>query len=294
MSAAVVQEPFRLDLQPGRAIRGVVTRPADRPPGGTPFVLVVHGFKGFLRWGFFPELHRRLAAAGMAAVAYNESGSGVGEDLETFDDDAGFEANTYSRELADLEAVRTAVEAGKWPSLNHQMGAILAHSRGGAIALLHAAERPGLRAAVAWAALDSVVRWDAGTRAQWLRDGVLLVPNARTGQTHRVGLGLLRDAEANAARLDVAAACARLTLPVLLYHGDRDESVPPEALERLAAALPPGLGEARLVRGAGHTFGAVHPFAGTTPELEEVLGGSLAFLARHLLPKHRPAPAPGP
>jgi dienelactone hydrolase len=274
----LVQEPFNLEPD-GRVIRGVITRPSEPAP----FVLVVHGFKGFLRWGFFPELHRRLAEAGLAAVAFNLSGSGVGADLETFDDDAGFEANTTTRELADVAAVRAAVEAGRWPALDPQVGGILGHSRGGAIALLHAAEAPGLRAVVAWAAIDTIARWDAATREAWIRDGVQLVPNARTGQVHRVGLGLLRDAEENAARLDVPAACARLTAPALLLHGEADEAVPVSALDRLATALPPGLGEALRIPGAGHTFGATHPFAGTTPELEGVLVDSVGFLARHLL-----------
>ena len=42
-----------------------------------------HGFKGFKDWGFFPHLADRLARAGLVAVSFNFSGSGVGPDGET-------------------------------------------------------------------------------------------------------------------------------------------------------------------------------------------------------------------
>ncbi len=283
------EEPFLLPVptgpgEPGRAIRGVVTRPAEVGPAGAPFVLVVHGFKGFFRWGFFPELCARLTAAGLSAVAFNVSGSGVGEDLLNFTDERGFEANTYSRELEDIARVRDAVEAGKWSWVDQQRGGIFGHSRGGAMALVHAAERPGLRALAAWAAIERVVRWDAATAEQWRRDGVLLVPNARTGQIHRLGLGLLADTERHAARLDVEAACRRLSLPVLLLHGGADDSVEPVALERLAAALPGAGHRAQLVPGANHTFGARHPLQEVPPELEHALSETVAWFVRHLGP----------
>ena len=281
----MIEEPFELALpeHPDRPIRGAVTRPASASAEEpAPFVLVVPGFKGFFRWGFFPEVQRRLAQAGFGAVAFNFSHGGVGPDLVTHDDPDGFEANTYSRELADVALVRAAVEAGRWPALDPQVGGIFGHSRGGGISLLHAAEAPGLRAVVTWAAIDSVERWDAATREQWLRDGVMRVPNARTGQVHRLGTGLLHDAERNRERLDIAAACGRLRTPALLLHGDADQAVLVEGLDRLAEGLPPGVGEAHRVPGAGHTFGAVHPFAGTTPELSDVLDRTLAFFGRHL------------
>ena len=42
-----------------------------------PAVVIVHGFKGFKDWGFFPLVAQRLAAAGHAAVSFNFTGSGV-------------------------------------------------------------------------------------------------------------------------------------------------------------------------------------------------------------------------
>ena len=292
---ATTETHFELDHadDPARRIRGVITLPGEVPTGGAPFVLVVHGFKGFLRWGFFPELCRRVAERGLAAVAFNFSGSGAGQDLQTLDDDAGFEANTYTRELEDIAAVRAAVERHTWGTINPQMGAIFGHSRGGGMALIHAAENPGLRALVTWAAIDSVQRWDPADTALWRTRGFLEVPNARTGQIHRLGVGLLDDAEQNRERLDIPAACQRLRLPALLLHGAADEAVDPGALERLTRSASKDSVHSRLVPGAGHTFGARHPLEALPGDLEQVLEETTAWFADHLLgpagPRGEPA-----
>jgi uncharacterized protein len=272
-----------------RLVRGSVTRPASTPRGGGPYVLLVHGFKGSFRWGFFPELTARLTEAGIAVLGFNLSGSGVGEDLITIDDDAAFEANTFTRELNDIALVRQAVECNDFPWIDPQWGGIFGHSRGGGMALLHAAAHPGLRAVATWSAIDRVAPWDAATVAEWRREGVLRVPNARTGQIHRLGLGLLEDAEQNAEALDIEAACRRLEVPTLLVHAGADESVPPEALERLAAAMPEPLRKVLVVPGAGHTFGARHPLAAVTPDLELVLQETVAWFKHHL---RKPAKKP--
>ena len=70
--------PFLLESRRGWPIRGDVRRLEDS--GRLRLVVISHGFKGFKDWGFFPEVSRRLAAAGYTAVTFNFSGSGIGED----------------------------------------------------------------------------------------------------------------------------------------------------------------------------------------------------------------------
>ena len=266
-----------------RVIRGQVELPTTASPASPcPFVLLVHGFKGFYRWGFFPELSRRLAAAGLAAVSFNLSGSGVGPDLETIDDDDGFEANTYSRELEDIRVVRESVEAAKWSSIHPQRGGILGHSRGGGMAILHASQRPGLLALVTWSAIDRVDRWDPESLPLWRSQGYLPVLNGRTGQTHRIGLGLLEDVELHSDQLDIIGAAAACTVPALLFHGLDDEAVPPLALERLAQAFPAGKATSRPLPGTGHTFDARHPLEQVPPALEQVLTETVTWFRQHL------------
>lgn len=267
--------------EPSRVIRARVTRP-EGDSEAWPTVVVLHGFKGFLRWGFFPELQDRLARAGFHSVAVNLSGSGVGEDLENFTDDQGFFNGTPSRDVEDLERVLEALTSGEIPGADLQRLALFGHSKGGGTAILHAERSGAYRALVTWASVAASNRFDEATLAAWREEGVLEVRNARIGKLHRMGLGWLQDAEQNEAALDLTAACQRSSTATLLIHGDADQAVPHGDMQVLADAFPSGVAQQLLIEGAGHTFGAVHPWQGSTPELERALDASLAFLVEQL------------
>ena len=245
-------------------------------------IVVLHGFKGFAHWGFFPELARRLAAAGHTVVRFNASGSGVGEDPLAIDDDEGFARNTVSRELEDLERVRTWALEGGVPALDPARMGFVGHSMGGGVGLLHAALHGGWRALVTWAAVANLLRLPPEALALWKAEGVLVFPNARTGQQHRVYLSWVEDIERAGARLSVPRACGRIAAPTLLVHGAEDESVPLAEGEELAASFPPGVARLVVVPGANHTFGATHPLGLHGRALEELFARTLAHFETHL------------
>ncbi len=284
MSGALESRPFVLaELDdPLRVVRGSIELPAGAASGprALAFVLVLHGFKGFKDWGFFPEVARRLARRGLAAVRFDFSGSGVGEDAGTLDADDAFFANTPSRELEDVERVRAYLTTLPW--IDATRGGLFGHSLGGAVALLHAA-RDGCRALVLWAPVAHFQRFGPEVAARWRADGFLEIPNARTGQIHRLGVGWLEDLEKNGVELDVAAACARLSTPALIVHGSSDEAVPLAEGLALARSFPRGAAELAVLAGAGHTFGAVHPLRRVPPDLEQVLERTERFFESHLL-----------
>ena len=93
-----------------RKVRVRVERPAGQAGGALPAVLIMHGFKGFMDWGFFPELSGRVARAGLVAVSMNASGSGIGDDPVAFTEEEAFARNTYSRELEDMALVSEYME----------------------------------------------------------------------------------------------------------------------------------------------------------------------------------------
>lgn len=276
--------PFVLDEldDPLRVVRGKVVAPegwaaSDRARVWQ-HVFLLHGFKGFMDWGFFPHVARTLAERGFAVVCFNTSGSGVGEDPLVMSEVEAFAKNTTTREIEDLERVRRAAHSGKLgATLDPLRAGLLGHSRGGGVALLHAARHAGRdgwrgwRALATWAAIDDVDRFDDATKAAWRARGHILIPNARTGQEHRIDVDALDDVERNRDALDILAACRRIEAPTLLVHGEDDATVPVTAQERIAAALRPGLWQAIRIPGAGHTFGVVHPFAGETPEYRRAL-----------------------
>ena len=281
------QQPFELTYpgEPGRIVRGRLVRPDGDGGGGggrpLPWVLVLHGFKGFMDWGFFPLLARRLADAGLAAVLFNTSGSGIGADLESFTEEGAFARGTLSRQLEDIALVRGHVLGGAFAGLELSRAGLFGHSRGGGMGLVHAAETGAYRAVVTWAAMDDADRYGDAVKAAWRRAGMLPVVNSRTGQVLGISVEVLDDFERHRGRFDIPAACARLAAPTLLLHGAEDESVDPRALDRLAAALPRG--EALCLPGAGHTFGATHPLGKPTADLELALEKSVAWFQAHLL-----------
>lgn len=239
-----------------------------------PVVVICHGFKGFKDWGMFPIVAERLALAGFTTVTFNFSGSGVGPAGDVVDEPERWFRQTLSGDLADLETVISHMvrEGATWVGL-------VGHSRGGGVAILQAARDARVKALVTLAAVSGFQRYSAEALARWRREGRIEVVNTRTGQVLPMGLESLGDLERNASgTLDVLAAARRVTVPWLIVHGSADESVPAEEGARLASASGSARTEVLTVDGAGHTFGARHPWAGSTPELESVVARTAHFL----------------
>lgn len=257
-------------------------RTASRGRPG-PAVLMVHGFKGFKDWGMFPPFAERLAKAGFTAVSFNFSGSGVDDEGE-FSRPERFARNTFSAEQDDIARVVGALDAGALGVPAPTSVGLVGHSRGGGAAILFAARSPRIAALATWAAIATVHRWSDAARNEWRAAGSFEVVNARTGQVLHLLTETLDDLEANGhATLDIEAAAARIAVPWLIVHGTADETVPMAEAGRLAGARGPSAGDATLlVDGAGHTFGAVHPFAGTPAPLHEVFDRTVSFLG-HVL-----------
>ena len=268
-------EQFEIPGTNGRMIRGDV-RVAPDARGS---VVLVHGFKGFARFAFFPFLAERLAASGLTAVTFNSSGSGVGEDFETFTDPDAFGENTYTRELQDLSLVIAESERRGWTG--PQFG-LFGHSRGGAVALLHAARDARVRALVTWASIGNVVRWTEREMAEWREHGWHEVSNARTGQTFRLTTALLEETtEHHLGRLNLRVAAATLLCPWLIVHGDADETVPFAEAEQLHAASEE---RAQLLRvgGGTHTFNVAHGMREPSSQLTIAADATLDFLTGRL------------
>jgi dienelactone hydrolase len=245
-----------------------------------PAVVIVHGFKGFKDWGMFPPLAERLARAGFTAVAYNGSGSGV-DGSGSFIWPERFGRNTFSAELADLGTVVDALVRGDFGTEPPSAVGLLGHSRGGGTAILQAARDARVRALVTWAAISTVNRWTDADVTHWRQRGRLDVLNARTGEVLPLYTTVLDDLERHREdELNIEAAAARVRAPWLLIHGGADASVGPEEADRLAAAARPETIRVIRLDGAGHTFGAVHPWKGMTDDLEAVFRETVSWFGR--------------
>jgi uncharacterized protein len=263
--------PFTITSHEGLPIHGDFDAPADP----SALVVLVHGFKGFKDWGFFPWLAELLSDRGFAAVRFNMSRSGIGEHHETFDRLDLFENDTYSAQLHDLHMVVSHAQR-EFPALPTFL---VGHSRGGGVALLGARDVPDLAGVAVWNSISRVDRWDEATKARWRTDGFVLIENSRTKQMMRMSTAMLDDAEAHRERLDIGAAAAALQVPLLVLHGGRDESVPESDSLEIASRAD----DASVVRiaNAGHTFNAIHPLVHLPFAL--TLAGELTahFIAAH-------------
>lgn len=253
---------FEVPGSDDRPVRAIAHGPEDAPA-----VLVAHGFKGFKNWGMFPWICRHLGEAGLRAIRFDFSHAGVEEtDFDRLD---LFLLDTPTRHQEDLRALADAVEGPL---------ALLGHSRGGGDVIRFAASEPRVQA-VATLASVSTTHVQVPDRETILREkGFYPFPNARTKQEMPVGRHAFEDGDAHEHAIEEAAAA--LDCPLLLVHGDADTSVPIHAQETLAAAQPAA--DRLVLEGAGHTFGAVHPFEGPTPALEAAMARITPFFREHL------------
>ena len=274
----MVHYTFQREPIPGRLLRGDVRIPEGPPPGSA--VVVIHGFKGFKDWAFFPHLCRSLAASGHAVISFNFSGSGIGSHPERFTELEAFAANTLSREVEEVGWVVEWVMTGDLLPRKPTSLGLLGHSRGGGDAIVHAAGDPRVRALITWSAVSTFARWSSETQAEWREAGRIHVSNSRTGQQMPLDIGLLQDLESNRTHLDVESAASRVAAPWLILHGDADQTVGLKEGQALARAAPSG--QLHVVAGAGHTFEVGHPFSMPSPELDEVVAESVNHLSLHL------------
>jgi uncharacterized protein len=283
----MLEAPFTLTNHRGWPIRGVVRRLPDGGQAG--LVVQCHGFKGFMDWGHGPYLARRLAEEGFTAVSFNFSGSGIGDDPVKFTEFDRFRENTLTTEVLDLEMVLQAATTGLSgvPAGLQRRPALLGHSRGGLIVLVVAGRQKSapppdagrVGRVITWAGVGLLRgRWDEATLAEWRRRGSLPVVNSRTGQVMEMGLGALEDIEAHLDDYDPRRVIPGLSIPSLIIHGTADTSVPFSEAEGLYRAAGPRLARLVPIEGADHTFGAVHPFRGTTPRLEQAIAATISFL----------------
>lgn len=269
-----------IDGPNGRAISMDITIPVSKVP--VPVLIFCHGFKGFKDWGHFNWVAEQSAQQGLAFVKFNFAFNGTTpEQLNDLSDLEAFSENNYSKEVQDLGAVIDYISshAGTY-NLDAKRLYLAGHSRGGGIALLKASEDKRVKALVLWASLsefDSFFRKE--TIAEWEKNGVVYAVNKRTGQNLPLKKQFYDDYLNNKKTLDIRVAAKILSVPLLIIHGDQDESVPMSHAEALYNIVSHAI--LIKVEGGDHTFGAKHPFdpaTDVTTMLEELVENTVEFV----------------
>ena len=238
-----------------------------------PCLIYLHGFKGFKDWGFVPYAGKYFEERGMSFLAFNFSHNGIGEDGLNFTEVKKFEKNTFSLEISEaLEIIQLATHTNFFgKDLRNKLG-LIGHSRGGGLAILAGKEAKEVSAVATWAAVSTFERYPKEDRQKWKKKGYQEVKNSRTGQVFKLGLELLDDIEKNGkSRLNILKNVRELKKPLLVLHGQEDETIPFFEAEHINVYADVRQTTLRLIPNAGHTFGAKHPFEGSNPALDELL-----------------------
>lgn len=241
--------------------------------GNKPIVVFAHGYKGFKDWGAWGLVGESFANAGFDFLKFNFSHNGgtVEEPIDFPDLDA-FSQNTYTKELADLEAIsklitQTRIEVNGQKKTWNKI-ALIGHSRGGGIAILHAAKDQAVSHLATWASVsDFGERFNFDMEA-WKRDGVTYVVNGRTKQNMPHLYAYYEDFMEHEEELKIETAARKMDIPWLIAHGSNDEAVDQSHPQRLKEWSRNA--ELFETAGIGHTFGAIHPWP--KKELPEALG----------------------
>lgn len=226
MRARAGTEIFRVH---GRKMLAGWHRPAGPESRRWPAVLFLHGFPGSEK---SVDIQRALLELGVASVAPSFLG-------------AWGSAGTYRFSTLVPQARAALRAARRLPFVDSDRVAVYGFSMGGFAALNMAALEPALKAVAAVAPAGGPEMIGPGTRSFLAR---LSRPLNAPGPD-----ALLADFKRAVRRYDPAEAVARIKAPILLLHGDADETIPAAVSRRLASLAGRN---ARLVveRGASHDF----------------------------------------
>lgn len=251
--------------------------------GQGPCIVFVHGFKGFKDWGFWPYMGDYFGERGYVVVSFNFSHNGVGESLTEFDELDRFAENTFSREVREVCEVVDACRDGFFGDIGNHKIALLGHSRGGGISIAAARQKPEISAVSLWSSVADFNRYSEKHKEKWRKAGFFEVVNQRTGQVMRMNATLLEDLEENNDDLlNIEKAVRELNRPLMIAHGEQDVSVTVAEGHKLFEWSDKSRSEFHIIPKTGHTFGVVHPFAGSCVAFDSVLEKTESFYAKNL------------
>ncbi|MFD7521275.1 alpha/beta fold hydrolase [Paenibacillus chitinolyticus] len=308
--------PFEIVMDQSNVIRGDFY-PASSIARG--ILIVSHGFKGFKNWGMFPYTAAKLARD-VDVITFDFTHNGVGEDGQSFSELEKFAKNTYSCELDDLSTL-ISVLTDEWDFKNkllesdrlkpvvfyphHSRGInlsneehqhrgsanpvnklpifLLGHSRGAGVSLIYALDHPTeIAGVVSWNGITQADIFDEACKEQMRSEGRAYIANARTKQQMPLDKVILDDLEARKDDFNILERMRGAAFPVVLIQGEEDHANLRAGSEKLVENQPKV--QWIQIPGANHTFNTVHPFAGTSAELEQAIEHTLQFLKSRVVP----------
>ena len=247
-----------------------------------PIIIFCHGYKGFKDWGAWNLMGEYFVNAGFYFVKFNFShnGSTIEQPID-FPDLEAFGNNNYTKELDDLETVINWICNTK--EINTNRIVLIGHSRGGGIVTIKASEDTRIQSVITLAGVCDFGKRTAtiGDLEHWKKNGVKYVLNGRTLQQMPHYYQFYEDFKQNEVRLSIQNAIKNLTIPHLIIHGDKDDSVFIE--EANIQHQWNSKSTFKIIKNANHVFNTKHPWntKKLSLELEETLENCLQFLQQN-------------
>lgn len=249
---------------------------------GAPLVLLLHGHNGFYHFAFFPVLQETLGQNGISSVAFNYSHNGISGDGDYFDELDKYEANCRQLEVEDSLFIVENIPKIVHSKPKHLF--LFGHSMGGFTAGFVAAEllNAGVQIAglIFLNALQRLNVRSAETMEEWIRNGIYYRKNGRTNQELPQGKNFLLETLDAEGKWDLNRRLTEMDIPVLVVHGDADESVPFSHGEVLFETVS-GNNEHNSffkITGGTHTLNTRHTGNRDSKELQEFLSGLISWI----------------
>ncbi|MDB4173839.1 prolyl oligopeptidase family serine peptidase [Bacteroidia bacterium] len=250
-------------------------------PESVPIVVFTHGFKGFKNWGAWPLASEIFASKRLPFFKFNFSHNGTTPKHQNeFADLEAFGNNNFKIEYDDLGCVLDFIgkKAETFPFIWNGEIHMIGHSRGGAIALLRAAQDDRISKCVTWASVSNLERYlEMKPFAEWKETGVHTILNGRTQQEMPIYFQFVEAFAENAPELSLSKNLENLEKPLLIIHGEDDNVVPMDDAYELYKEVPHAI-LVEIEKG-DHTFGTKHPLVERkiTKQFAEVLTETIEF-----------------
>jgi uncharacterized protein len=228
-------------------------------------ILFCHGFKGFKDWGCNNLISSEFAKSNYFFIKFNFSLNGVIPDnLSDITDAEAFGQNNFSKELEDIKSLVNCLETPSGDLLEYKsfFGSeelvIMGHSRGASMALISAIEDSRIKKTICWAPVFDLSKYaNLKVPIEWQSEPAAVV-NGRTGETYPIYYQFYEDFVMHGERFDIESQIGKLDKPILLLHGTDDTVVDISHSKQMYELVGHSLFS--QIEGAGHTFGASHPW----------------------------------
>lgn len=249
------KKPITLDIT-YESIKG-------KEPADLPVIIYCHGFKGFKDWGANHLMAQKFATEGFFFVKINFSHNGTTDkDYSDIHDLEAFGNNNFEIEIEDLKRTLdwlTDPKNENFKTYNKDEIFVIGHSRGGGIVLLSAATDSRIKKVACWATVNDLEKYmylsDIKT---WEKDGVSFVKNSRTGMDLPLYFQFYQNFYRNKDKFDIEKNLMNLSKPLLLLHGNKDNTVSMEDSKMIYENVDHSI--FIEVEEGDHTFGARHPW----------------------------------